>query len=185
MYNIHNMELNELISQIKENNNWKSESRIVGEACEYYVKNNINCVRCNNKNFGKYKTNEKSKDLICITCNQKFQIKAKSATHKQVNNIKYKNKFKTIGGEYSTTLNSIDEKIDYLIILYEKQSYIILNVLYISNENINFNCIIPRNPLSSTAKRAGWQGCNIIFDNIQIIKYHNQLPHLLPGHTQR
>lgn len=164
------MELNDIISQIKEKNNWENESRIVGEACEYYVKNNINCVRCNTKNFEKYKTNEKSKDLFCITCNQKFQIKAKSATHKQVNNIKCKNKFKTIGGEYSTTLNNIDEKIDYIIILYEKKTYIILSILYISNENINFNCIIPRNPLSSNAKRAGWQGCNIIFDNVQIIK---------------
>lgn len=78
--------------------------------------------------------------------------------------------FKTIGGDYSTTLNNINDKIDYLIILYEKQSYTILNILYITNENINSNCIIPRKPLSSTAKRAGWQGCNILFDNIQIIK---------------
>ena len=32
------MELNELVSQVKQNNNWKSESRIIGEACEDYVK---------------------------------------------------------------------------------------------------------------------------------------------------
>ncbi len=164
------MELNELVSQVKQNNNWKSESRIIGEACEDYVKNKIKCIRCNNNNFEKYKTNEKSKDLICVSCNQKYQIKAKSATHKQVDNIKCKKQFKTIGGDYSTTLNNINEKIDYLIILYEKQSYTILNILYITNENINSNCIIPRKPLSSTAKRAGWQGCNILFDNIQIIK---------------
>lgn len=53
--------------------------------------------------------------------------------------------------------------------VYEKQSYKILNVLYITNENVNSSCIIPRKPLSSTAKRAGWQGCNILFDNVQII----------------
>ena len=49
----------------------------------------MKCIRCNN-NFEKYKINEKSKDLICISCNQKYQIKAKSFTHKQVNNIKCK-----------------------------------------------------------------------------------------------
>jgi type II restriction enzyme len=163
------MELNELVLQTKQSNNWKSESRIIGEACEDYVKNIIKCIRCNNNNFEKYKPNEKSKDLICISRNQKYQIKSKSATHKQVNNIKCKKQFKTIGGEYSTTLNNINEKIDYLIILYEKQSYKILNILYITNENINSTCIIPRKPLSSTAKRAGWQGCNILFDNVQII----------------
>jgi type II restriction enzyme len=163
------MELSDLILQIKENNNWTSESRIVGEACEYYIKNNINCVRCNNKNFEKCKTNEQSKDLICINCNQQFQIKAKSATQKQVNNIINKNTFRIIGGEYSTTLKNINEKIDYLIVLYEKHTYKIINILYVNNENITSNCIIPRKPLSTFAKRAGWQGCNILFENIQII----------------
>ena len=57
------MELNELVSQTKQINNWKSESRIIGEACEDYVKNIIKCIRCNNSNFEKYKPNEKSKDL--------------------------------------------------------------------------------------------------------------------------
>jgi type II restriction enzyme len=169
IYIINKMELNNIVSQVKENNNWKSESRIVGEACEYYIKSNIKCVRCNDNNFEKCKTNEQSKDLICISCNQKFQVKAKSATQKQVNHIKNKNKFKTIGGEYSTTLKNINEQIDYFIILYEKQTYKIINILYIKNENINSDCIIPRKPLSITAKRAGWQGCNILFDNIQII----------------
>jgi type II restriction enzyme len=163
------MELIECITQVKENNNWKSESRIIGEACEYYIKNNVKCIRCNNNNFSKYKTNEASKDLICINCSQKFQVKAKSATQKQVNNIKNTDIFKTIGGEYSTTVKNINEQIDYLIILYEKQSYKIINILYIKYENINQTCIIPRKPLSTTAKRAGWQGCNIIFNNIQFV----------------
>jgi hypothetical protein len=169
IYIINKMELSDIVLQVKENNNWKSESRIVGEACEYYIKSNIKCVRCNDNNFEKCKTNEQSKDLICISCNQKFQVKAKNATQKQVNNIKNKNKFKTIGGEYSTTLKNINEQIDYFIILYEKQSYKIINILYIKNENINSDCIIPRKPLSITAKRSGWQGCNILFDNLQII----------------
>jgi len=163
------MELNNIISQVKESNKWKNESRIVGEACEYYIKNNVKCVRCNNNNFEQCKINEISKDLIGISCNQQYQIKAKSATQRQVNNIKYTNTFKTIGGEYSTTLHNINENIDYLIILYEKQSYKIINILYIKNENINSNCIMPRKPLSLTAKRAGWQGCSILFNNIQII----------------
>jgi type II restriction enzyme len=162
------MKLCEIITQIKENKNWNNESRIVGEACEEYIKNNIKCVRCNN-NFEKYKTNEKSKDLFCIECQQKYQIKAKCVTKKQINNIISKKQFKTIGGEYSTTINNINENIDYLIILYEKNSYEIQNILYIKNEYINTECIIPRKPLSVTAKRAGWQGCIIIFNYLEII----------------
>jgi type II restriction enzyme len=163
------MELHDFVEQVTLNTNWKSESRIVGEASEEYVKNNIKCIRCNNINFEKCKTNEKSKDLICIECNQKYQIKAKSATKKQINNIINNKTFKTIGGEYSTTLNNINQNIDYLIIFYEKNTYKIQNILYVKNEYIDQHCIVPRNPLSINAKRAGWQGCNIIFNNIEII----------------
>ena len=116
------MELNRLVTQIRDNNNWNNQSRIVGEACEEYIKNNINFEKC--------KTNEKSKDLVCLICHQKYQIKAKCASQKQINNIS-KNQFKTIGDEYSTTIHNIDEKIDYLIILYEKNSYKIKkNIMY-------------------------------------------------------
>ena len=101
------MKLNEIVTQIRNNNNWKNESRIVGEACEEYIKNNIKCVRCKNANFEKCKTNEKSKDLICLECNQKYQIKAKCASQKQINNIMSKNEIKTIGGEYSTTKHKL------------------------------------------------------------------------------
>ena len=163
------MDLNEIIASVTKKYNWTSESRIVGEACEEYVMNNIQCARCNNNNFEKCKINEKSKDLICKNCNQKYQIKAKSATQKEINNITTTKTFKTIGGEYSTTINNINENIDYLIILYEKHSYKIKSILYIKSDNININCIMPRKPLSLTAKRAGWQGCNLLFNNIEIL----------------
>ena len=164
-----NMDLKTCISQVKENTNWKSESKIVGEACEYYVKKNIKCIRCNDNKFEKYKTNQKSKDLICNNCNQKYQIKGKSATDSQVNN----DTLKLTGADYLTTLNNISENIDYLIILYEKHTYIIKSILYIKSENINSSCIVPRKPLSPHAKRAGWQGCTIIFNNIIKLQNYN------------
>jgi len=55
------MDLHNFIKKVKEDTNWKNESRIVGEACEEYIKNNINCVRCDNNNFEKCKTNENQK----------------------------------------------------------------------------------------------------------------------------
>lgn len=117
------MELSNIIAKIRDTNKWKSESRIVDESCEEYIKNNIQCVRCKNSNFQKYKPNEKSKDLHCLACGQKYQIKAKSVTQRQINNIVNSNKFKTIGGEYNTTIQHINQSIDYLIVLYEKKSY--------------------------------------------------------------
>jgi len=163
------MELEKYISDIIISNNWKNKSRIIGEACEEYVINNVKCNRCNKLNYEKCKANEKSTDLICINCNKKYQVKAKRTTVKKMEKLLIDKIFKTIGGEYSTTLKSIEEDIDYLIILYDEKSYNIYNILYINSECINSSCILPRKPLSSTAKRAGWQGCNIVFNNIHIL----------------
>jgi type II restriction enzyme len=165
-----NNNLSKFIRETIEKNKWKSNSRINGEACEEYAKTQLNCSRCGTNNFEKCKINEKSIDLICNVCKQNYQIKSKKITQKQINNIKNTNSIKILGGEYLTTLNNINKNIDYIIILYESNSYEIKNILYIKSENIIAECILPRNPLKSTAQRAGWRGCNILFNNVLFIK---------------
>tara|TARA_B100000767_G_C19705943_1_gene510538 strand:+ start:818 stop:1285 length:468 start_codon:yes stop_codon:yes gene_type:complete len=149
---------------------WKNNSRILGRAAEIYSYENIKCVNCNELNWFECVTNEKSKDLVCKTCGQKYQIKCKNTTEKSYDNIKKNNIFKTVGAEYNTTLKSIDYQIDYIIILYEKVEKSILDIIHIKSSNITSDNIIPRNPLSDNARRAGWQGCNLHFTNFDFIK---------------
>jgi type II restriction enzyme len=163
------MELITIVDDITNKNSWKNKSRIIGEACEIYVQRNVKCFRCYQNTFYKCKTNEKSKDLICVYCQQKYQVKAKSVTNKSLFNIKLNKTFKTIGGDYLTTLNSINQNIDYLIVLYDKYSNLVREVLYVEHENVSVECVIPRKPLSLTAKRSGWQGCYIKFKNIKVL----------------
>ncbi len=163
------MELNTIVNQIIQNTKWKSKSRIIGEACEIYVKSNIKCTRCAGNNFEKCKTNEKSKDIICKNCNQKFQIKAKKFTKKDNDDVKNSHTFKTIGGDYNTTISNLHQNIDYIIVQYDKNTNHIKNILYIPFENINTTNILQRKPLGPNAKRAGWQGCYFMFSNVQLI----------------
>lgn len=152
------------------NPHWKSKSRIIGRACELYCCKHIRCINCNSNDWLECKTNEKSKDQICNKCNKKYQIKCKSSSEKQIRNIIKNNVFKTLGGEYNTTLRSIEQDIDYIIVLYDKKSnYNILNIMHISSKYITEKNIIPRKPLSDKARRKGWQGCNIQFDNFCFI----------------
>lgn len=160
-------QLHHFITSVKLEKNWKSERKIVGEACEQYIKNTIKCMRCENTNFDKCKMTEQSKNLICVECNQKYQIQGKCATQKQINTIISKNIYKTLGGEYHSTIRNLHENIDYVIVLYEKNSYTVRKILYINHENINAFCFTPRKPLSATTKNPGWQGCNISFTHIK------------------
>lgn len=164
------MFLQDYIDEVKlENPLWKSKSRIIGRAGEIFCCNCMKCIKCDSSNWLECITNEKSKDQICIKCNKKYQIKCKNITEKQYNNIMSSKIFKTIGAEYNTTLKSVEEKIDYIIILYDKK-YKILDILHINSDNINCNNIIPRKKLGPNARRAGWKGCYLNFTDFNCIK---------------
>ena len=163
------MSLQPQIDKVKEQNPlWKSNSRIIGRAAEIYSCEKIQCIKCNEMNWLECIVNAKSKDQICKNCGKKYQIKCKNTTEKEYNKLKKTRIFKTVGGEYNTTLKSIKEKIDYIIILYDKE-YVILDIIHIKCDDITGDNFIPRNKLSPDARRAGWQGCNLHFANINFI----------------
>ncbi len=154
--------------QIKEKNNWTSVSRIVGEAVEDCIIT-MPCPICNDTAMVKYKTNQKSKDVRCETCNSQIQIKASKYTRK----TKTKTSLKLLGADYKTTCSSIKENnIHYLAVLYSvvRDNYTINNIYFIDHNDINMSCVIPRNPLSFTAKRAGWQGCTLVFNKFKLLE---------------
>ena len=164
------MSLEFYINKVKEQNPlWKNNSRIIGRAAEIYSCEKIKCIKCNEMNWLECNVNEKSKDQICKNCGKKYQIKCKNISEKSYNNIKKNDEIKTIGAEYNTTLKNIENQIDYIIILYKKINNDILGIIHIKSDNITYNNIIPRKPLSNSAKRAGWQGCNLHFTNINFI----------------
>jgi type II restriction enzyme len=164
------MSLQPQIDKVKEQHPlWKSNSRIIGRAAEIYSCEKLKCIKCNEMNWLECIVNEKSKDQICKNCGKKYQIKCKNTTEKLYNNSKKNSQFKTIGGEYNTTLKSIEDEIDYIIILYKDVDYNILDIIHIKSDYITCDNIIPRKPLSDDAKRAGWQGCILYFTNINFI----------------
>lgn len=155
--------LTDKCKKIKEEKGWTSVSRIIGEAVEDCIVT-LPCPICNEKAMKKYKINEKSKDVLCEKCMCQIQIKATK------NNKNMKSSLKLLGAEYKTTCLSIKENtIHYLIVFYSviDDTYTIDKICFIDCIDINESCIIPRKPLSSTAKRTGWQGCNLVFNTFK------------------
>ena len=70
-----------------------------------------------------------------------------------------------MGAEYKTTLKSIKEMDwDLILVSYEEKTNNIHQVLRITSKNINEECVVPRAKLKETARRAGWQGCYLLFN---------------------
>ena len=114
----------------------------------------------------KCKINEKSKDIKCEKCNCQIQVKA--TKHRK----KDKTTLKLLGADYKTTCLSINENVvHYLIVSYSvvDDKYTINDIYFIDRVDINEGCIIPRKPLSPTAKRSGWQGCMLVFERFKSI----------------
>jgi type II restriction enzyme len=137
----------------------KSNSQIYGKACERWVEENLHCPICSG-NLKEHPPNEPSKDHFCLSCGCDFQIKSsKKISFSKEGHIKI------LGAEYSTTLRSVgpNSTIDYLLIEYDKDLSKINSIYWNRASDFGKNNVIPRNPLSHSARRAGWQGCTLVF----------------------
>lgn len=155
--------LNKNYNKIKQERGWTSHSRIMGEAVEMCVIT-LPCPVCDQKYLLKCKTNARAKDAFCENCDAQIQIKATKR--------KIQAPLQLLGAEYKTTLDSIKEnKINYIVVFYSEKSNIftINNILFVNTEDINESCVIPRKPLSPHARRAGWQGCKLVFHKYKTI----------------
>lgn len=157
--------LNLTCENIKKEKGWKNKSRIIGESIEECILT-INCPICQLKELMKYQVNEKSRDIYCNNCKSDFQVKGTKTSSLK------KDKIKLLGAEYKTTCNSLlNNNINYLIVLYSENKnidyYNVEQILLINYIDIENECIIPRTPLKSTARRAGWQGCYLVFNKYE------------------
>ena len=163
------LSLNTHYKHIFQNVGWKNKFKIIGEAVENYIVYNLPCPVCNENKLEKYKQNEKSRDASCKNCKCQLQIKASKMTNvnKKITILKL------LGASYTTTLASIKNNNVHFVIVYYYVDiynyYHVSNIYFVNSKDINENCIEMRKPLSATAKRAGWVGCNLVFKKFKSI----------------
>ena len=113
------------------------------------------CPVCSNNDLSVYPNNYPVADFFCPDCNESYQLKSQSK------------KFagKVTDGAYSPMINSIssDTLPNFFFLHYDKSAYDLVDLLFVPRFFISESIIEKRNPLSSSARRAGWTGCNILF----------------------
>ena len=136
---------------------YKSKSQIARVITEAWVVTNISCLNCEAA-LSEYPANEKSKDVYCNTCGTDFQIKSSKKRFSK----------RITGAEYNTTLNSINNSNNpsLMLLFYDEKAMAVVDFQIIHHSFITKKNIIPRKPLSPTAKRAGWQGCLIDIEKV-------------------
>lgn len=136
---------------------FKSKSQKIRVLTESWVGVNIYCPSCGDI-VSSYENNKPVADFYCLKCKEDYELKSK------------KNKMgkKIVDGAYSTMIKRLNsnQNPNFFFLTYNKINFEILNFLVIPKHFFTPQIIEKRNPLSSTAKRAGWVGCNILLDTI-------------------
>ncbi|MBS4066979.1 MULTISPECIES: DpnI domain-containing protein [unclassified Sulfurimonas] len=148
------MSLN-LYSSISDSYN--SNSQKIRVLTENWVNEYIYCPSCG-QNVSEYKNNKPVADFYCAACNEDYELKSK----------KDKMGKKIVDGAYSTMIERLqsDSNPNFFFLNYDKNSFDVTNFLVIPKHFFIPQMIEKRKPLSSTARRAGWIGCNILLDTI-------------------
>lgn len=138
---------------------YKNSSQITRLLTEEWLLNNFYCPGCEQPYLYKFKNNQPAADFYCTSCNEEFELKSK------------KNKLgKTIAdGAYSSMIKRVEEDNNpNLLCLTYSQQKTVKDLLIIPKHFFTANIIIPRKPLSATAKRAGWRGCSIDIQQVPL-----------------
>jgi hypothetical protein len=135
----------------------------LGTYGENLIVKHINCSNCQkNKTLKKLPTNFKCADIICDFCG--FLAQVKTSNVKNVNILPNA----ILGAGWKVQKERINEGIYFslYLILINQNNY---SIFYLSKDKQSEEIFIPRKPLSSKARRAGWQG--FMYD-ISKIKSH-------------
>lgn len=130
--------------------NYKSMSQKIRVMSEYWLKNNGYCVSCGAV-LEQHENNKPVGDFYCLSCEEEYELKSKKGASNKISD-----------GAYNTMIEKIQKNdIPNFFCLNYKNNFEISNLIIIPKHYFTEEIIEKRNPLKSTARRAGWVGCNI------------------------
>ena len=124
---------------------------------EYWVNHWTFCPNCGNT-LRQFENNKPVADFYCKNCSEQYELKSKDGDLGK----------KIVDGAYSTMIQRLlsEKNPNFFFLSYNKFTLEIRNFLAIPKYFFVPGIIERRTPLSPTARRAGWTGCNIVMGNI-------------------
>ncbi|MFA5271097.1 MAG: DpnI domain-containing protein [Candidatus Omnitrophota bacterium] len=136
---------------------YKSPSQKMRVITESWVNSQIYCPSCG-ISITKYGNNKPVADFYCANCREEFELKSKK---NELGN-------KIVDGAYRTMIERLesDNNPNFFLLNYAPRNLEIVNFFIIPKHFFLPEIIERRKPLSDTARRAGWIGCNILLKGI-------------------
>ena len=150
--------------------NYKSTSQKARVLTEHWVNNSIFCPNCGELDIDKYPNNRPVADFYCSNCKEEYELKSKQNTIGT----------KVLDGAYHTMIERLtsSNNPNFFLLNYDLSNFSVTNFFVIPKHFFVPEIIEKRKPLSLSARRAGWIGCNILLNSIpqtgKIFFVHNR-----------
>lgn len=137
---------------------YKSSSQIIRVLTESWVAKNIYCPHCGCSTIQRFPNNMAVADYFCPKCQNEYELKSKNGPLGK----------KVADGAYSTFIERItsNNNPDFFFLSYSAEELCVNDLWIVPKYFFVPEIVEKRKPLSENAKRAGWVGCNILFDQI-------------------
>ena len=137
---------------------YKSVSQKIRVMTEAWVTENIACPRCWGSRLAHLPQNTPLGDFSCPPCSSQYELKSKRGKVGR----------KIVGGSYDKCIERVmsNDNPDWLVMSYDAAELCVEDLWFVPKHFFVPEIIERRKPLSEHAKRKGWVGCNILFDEI-------------------
>ena len=138
--------------------NYTSQPQKIRVLTENWVESQVYCPNCGHGEIDKYCNNKPVADFFCSNCEEDYELKSKKGYSGT----------KIVDGAYRTMIQRLQERHtpNLFLLNYDMDTFQVMNFLVIPKHFFVPGIIEKRPPLSQTAVRAGWVGCNILLQNI-------------------
>lgn len=135
-----------------------SKSQIARVLTESWTEENMYCPVCGFSHVSKFPNNRAVADFYCPNCKSEFEQKSKNGAIGS----------KIADGAYATFIERIcsNNNPDFFIMSYSISKMSVESMYFIPKHFFVPEIVEKRKPLSSSAQRANWVGCNILFNQI-------------------
>jgi type II restriction enzyme len=136
---------------------YKSPSQIARVLTEDWTRKEAYCPQCG-ENIMSYENNKPVADFYCSKCSEDYELKSKNGTVGK----------KITDGAYRTMIERLNDQNNpnFFILNYDTFDWEVKNFVIIPKHFFIPSIIEKRKPLLSSARRAGWIGCNILINGI-------------------
>jgi len=137
---------------------YRSQSQKIRVLTENWVGRSIFCPNCGHIDISRYESGRPVADFYCKNCREDYELKSKQTSIGG----------RILDGAYKTMLErlSASNNPNFFLLQYNLSNFEVVNFFVVPKHFFVPEMIEKRNPLSPSARRAGYIGCNILFDQI-------------------